>query len=601
MTGSLIYEKLATETSLRLIRVLPGLESGRIVCELSIHDLEIQPKFEYCALSYLWGDPEPVRDIFLQMPQKVLLPVRIHENLWRFLNRIQLHAASGRVHPQNGRNWSDLLIWTDFLSLNQADKEEISQQVPRMGHIYSHAAEVLIWLGDDESHRGALKSLCNCPDKKLFLNEKSDLSEPIWRIATMEYWDRVWVVQEVVLAKQALVMAGDVTMEFSALEKKLRSYDEAPSAAKRLNIRSRGAERLLQLRSMVAESKGRDVPLWRVIDIVHTSAYAPGCTKQADAVYGLLGLMGYQEVGKPSKIHITVDYGKSQVEVLFDTIFEVRAPVIHYGIQLALLLYGLGYLKLRWYEYEGPHTRIAYPGLGSTPARPLDLETYLKTKQIPGDQHYERHQDFARLALRVYNAAIIVAYTVGYRRWFRSANSLLSSGDADDSDQENLTPRQQAAVVGFALAAEASDQNQPDSDEPGYPAQQLRFSSPWRCASGLAMHEGVQVQKHPPSPTLTWKWKSVFGIGDRRHLGWICGEHGGSCDPREVSFEMAEIGLRLVLNIASEKNPRSGFWNPDGEGGEKVRMSMVFKSLTPVSTKCFKFLFKSIKSKVVIY
>lgn len=581
MYDGLVYGKLATETTVRLIRVLPILVNDRIVCEILFRDLVFNPELNYRALSYQWGDPTPVKEIYLRVPQQDLLLIRVHENLWQFLHQIQVHATSDPVQHK----WSDLLIWTDSLSLNQTDKEEISQQVPRMGQIYSQAAEVLIWLGNGGATQNALNRLRDDSDGKFNSNIVSRVPS-LYRIASLEYWSRVWVMQEVVLAKRALVMAGDVTMNFDALEKKLQIYDrdEVNAPGKYWATRSRGAMRLLELRVKykAAKSKGRRMPLWRVISIVY--AYDDTrCTRSADAVYGLLGLIGYQKDAPSSEIYIAVDYGKSQVEVLFDTIFEVRAPVRHYWDQLKHLCYALRPMTLRWYEDEDSN-RITYPNLGSTPVRPLDLEKYLKSKKAPEDQHYERHKDFAGLALKVYNAAIILAYTIGYRRWFNSATSLLKSGNPDDNDQDVLTPRQQAAVVGFALAMEASDMSpSPKYGGAKYPEQQLKISSPWRCASGRVEHK-VQAPEHQPSPSLTLTWSSVFGVGDRRHLEWICGEHDSSCDPSEVSFKIAEIGFRLVISTASEHDPQPQFEDDQGDGGAKVYMSMHLQSSNPVST-----------------
>lgn len=574
MYDGLVYDKLATETTVRLIRVLPILVNDRIICEILFRDLEFHPELNYRALSYQWGTPTPVKDIYLQIDKQGLRLISIHENLWQFLHHIQVHATSDTMH----RKWSDLLIWTDSLSLNQTDKEEISQQVPRMGQIYSQAAEVLIWLGHGDVTRNALKNLCDCPDDKLNANI-SDEVHPMYHIACLEYWNRVWVMQEVVLAKRALVMAGDVTMNFASLVAKLRIYNrnEAKASTPTRDIRSRPATRLLELKDLAVECNGIQMPLWRVISIVYARRDT-GRTRPADAVYGLLGLMGYQEDAASSEIHITVDYGKSPVEVLFDTIFEVRAPVRHYRSQLKLLCYALRPLTLRWYEVGDSSHRITYPNLGSTPVRPLDLEEYLKSKKAGDDQHYERHQDFAGLALRVYDATIILAYTIGYERWFNSARSLLKSGDPDDNDQGVLTPRQQSAIVGFALATEACSKSL--STQYGgakYPEQRLKISSPWRCASGRVEPQG-QAAEHQSSPFLILTWDSFFEVSAGRHLEWICGEHSGSCDPSELLFEIAEIGFRLVISTVF-----IGYLQPIRAEGH-WHMSMHLQSLSPVST-----------------
>lgn len=130
-----MYQPLETPSTLRLIRVLPDLLEGRIVCEMRTADPRVSRDVVYDALSYCWGN----REIFLEdmkTGQKYLWP--IHENLWQFLHQVQ------------DQRLSDVLIWVDRLCLNQGDAQEIRQQVPRMRDIYSQAEIALMWLGADE-------------------------------------------------------------------------------------------------------------------------------------------------------------------------------------------------------------------------------------------------------------------------------------------------------------------------------------------------------------------------------------------------------------------------------------------------------------------
>jgi hypothetical protein len=48
------------------------------------------------------------------------------------------------------RTLSPLNLWVDAVCLNQADKEEIESQVPRMGYIYGSSMKVRVWLGHND-------------------------------------------------------------------------------------------------------------------------------------------------------------------------------------------------------------------------------------------------------------------------------------------------------------------------------------------------------------------------------------------------------------------------------------------------------------------
>lgn len=124
------FQPLAID-GIRLLKIQPNLRNGHIACTLNQYHGHIPP---YDALSYYWGDPKPTRKIHVNDSL-----VDIHEALWEFLDHMQ--------RSQETETW----IWTDFLCLNQRNNEEIGQQIPRMGHIYSRAKRTISWLGCNRS------------------------------------------------------------------------------------------------------------------------------------------------------------------------------------------------------------------------------------------------------------------------------------------------------------------------------------------------------------------------------------------------------------------------------------------------------------------
>ncbi|KAK6211941.1 hypothetical protein LQW54_005645 [Pestalotiopsis sp. IQ-011] len=155
----------------------------------------------YIALSYAWGDTSDTVDIEL--------------NQCNFTVTSSLHGALRAVREPD----RDVLVWADAVCINQKNADERSEQVQKMYLIYREADLVGIWLGpaaDSSNHAIALI---------LKLNEEGLDQEDVKRIIyssfwerhfhalvdlfERDYWDRLWVVQEVNNAKRGMVLCGD--------------------------------------------------------------------------------------------------------------------------------------------------------------------------------------------------------------------------------------------------------------------------------------------------------------------------------------------------------------------------------------------------------
>lgn len=127
----------------------------------------------------------------------------------------------------------ETLVWIDALCINQQDKDERAKQVRLMGHIYSCAESVAIWLGPeaDESAKAMqlLHKVANgtvSPRRVRSVLTHSD-SAALLALFKRDYWRRLWVsarkdvqrqfpkltvypkvVQEVLLAEKKMVYCG---------------------------------------------------------------------------------------------------------------------------------------------------------------------------------------------------------------------------------------------------------------------------------------------------------------------------------------------------------------------------------------------------------
>ena len=116
---------------IRVVRLLPGLDSSPVRCCLKVVFLEEQPRYE--ALSYVWGTCKENVDISMN---NAVLPVTQN-----------LHAALTSLRFP----YSERVLWVDALCINQEDRDERSSQVSIMGHIFREAHRVLVWLGDSDT------------------------------------------------------------------------------------------------------------------------------------------------------------------------------------------------------------------------------------------------------------------------------------------------------------------------------------------------------------------------------------------------------------------------------------------------------------------
>jgi hypothetical protein len=222
------YDRPINSTSIRLIQVLDpilnnGTEVRKVMLLLEEHQFDALPK--YSALSYTWGPPE-VGDQEYTNADKAI---------------VQINGADFEVFP----NLLDVLIhladtstaeyyWIDAICINQNDYNERNFQVGIMDRIYSLADQVNIWLGkagplaeetsdlirkiaeiNTEEYEAQMKNPETVFDGDNRLLQMYDLpgwNDDIWDAFTAffnrKWFTRVWIIQEVALARTAVVLWG---------------------------------------------------------------------------------------------------------------------------------------------------------------------------------------------------------------------------------------------------------------------------------------------------------------------------------------------------------------------------------------------------------
>ncbi|KAF4618001.1 hypothetical protein G7Y89_g15004 [Cudoniella acicularis] len=239
------YEPLSGPQSIRIAELVPQRDGERI--QISLHETTLQDTPAYETLSYEWGESKGSQTI--ACGNGTLL---ITTNLLAALRRLR--------HPTLRRH-----LWIDAICINQEDVGERSQQVAIMGQIYRLGYKVLIWLGETVPCTSA--ALAKLPElgqkqekfeteKEDFFREcyegkrsldsgaqysafdiecewtamfgdlrKTELKSPdnkncqLWQglcdIFSRTYFERVWIIQEVVLSPTAVVLCGPHRCDWS--------------------------------------------------------------------------------------------------------------------------------------------------------------------------------------------------------------------------------------------------------------------------------------------------------------------------------------------------------------------------------------------------
>jgi hypothetical protein len=157
----------------------------------------------YTAVSYAWGLGAACQEVRLDG-----YGFAIRQNLWSCLHYLMLL----RTHPHHHTPWD--YIWVDAICINQSNEKEKNQQVRAMDKVYSNAVEVSAWLGLQRlPHWFQWREQA----AKTIESEDWTLRENIYDIAERPYWSRMWIVQELLLARQIRIHVSDASFGFDHL------------------------------------------------------------------------------------------------------------------------------------------------------------------------------------------------------------------------------------------------------------------------------------------------------------------------------------------------------------------------------------------------
>jgi len=287
---------------IRVLQLMPGEGSERINCKIFINDFgeaatrKNSFQLTYEALSYTWGDPHSKGCIYIENQR-----VEVRENLEAALRRLRY---KGYIRP----------IWVDAISINQDDHDEKGTQIELMRHIYGNATTVNVWLGEHADGSEVVMTIFQALDQGKLLKEQiaalitMETEQPIHKsIAAFfnrQYWKRVWIIQELVCAKDAVVLCGNSTVPFSAILNFHQSVNEVgeachwPNVARDITLRTVPSPYITEIdslktfrdRSIETSQSSSPEKLNTLAGLLYDSPVREA-TDPRDRIYALLGIM----------------------------------------------------------------------------------------------------------------------------------------------------------------------------------------------------------------------------------------------------------------------------------------------------------------------
>lgn len=340
------YQPIAKKgRQIRLIKIT-SRAGQEIACSITHVDLDAESPV-YQAVSYTWGPKRPRYNIKVNGRN-----FRVRKNLYNFLR------AHTKASSESG------CLWIDQLCINQKDKDEKSQQVQMMAHIYQSASMVISWLGPSNDHTPiAVWFLELLQDDHMLLQQalplyhgqflsgsmlkiykdliagaqqrrhnlhspstgaitlQGDTRDAVWDFLNNRYWTRLWIVQEVMLARSWVVWWGKYRVSRDALEGLCHKVDitykdSVQSPWLRLNvIINHGLCRDYELGYNKPEKV--DDELANLVRMFGSN----GCEDKRDKVYALMALVRQE-------FAVKIDYSQSIAVVYLSAVRTMGDSII---------------------------------------------------------------------------------------------------------------------------------------------------------------------------------------------------------------------------------------------------------------------------------
>ena len=300
---------------IRLLTIHPGLPGSPLQCALTVVSLKPNPP-PYVAISYTWGPPTPTATITIDGK-----PMIVRERCHNALRTMRSHRMG-------------MPVWIDAICINQNDMHEKSFQVGMMGAIYHGALSVAACLecGDNLT---VLRNLYPLLPATLDTSQAQDEVFERWQAAVHDmlrnpYFTRMWIVQEIGLARELRLYSGQDALDWSEFEMQtydwrgkmmsLKRYPPGPDLERALKELSDTQTEMGTHRTYAHQKQNQTPTLTGLM----SSHLARGCENPRDKMYAMLPML--KHAGGFDSHHMQPAYDKSPWEVLWQYVSTVRFP-----------------------------------------------------------------------------------------------------------------------------------------------------------------------------------------------------------------------------------------------------------------------------------
>ncbi|KAH7350291.1 heterokaryon incompatibility protein-domain-containing protein [Pyrenochaeta sp. MPI-SDFR-AT-0127] len=242
------------------------------------------PRNSYEAISYAWGDDTreervTVRQSYSSDPDRDLY--------------LRTTVVTMLRHLRN--KFTTRRLWIDTVCIDQKNASEKADQVTRMGETYRDARRTLVWLGPDLRCDGSQKSPrsffhdlfhleSRSPDGAVIATGHSLISTwpVVQKFLELPWFQRRWVIQEVVLSQNVSMVLGNDVMCFDCI---MDSIKHAPIGALTISDAARYAFQVLLAMHRLRAGGPRERFLNLLVEMD-----AAQCSDDRDRLYALNSL-----------------------------------------------------------------------------------------------------------------------------------------------------------------------------------------------------------------------------------------------------------------------------------------------------------------------
>ncbi|KAK4113027.1 hypothetical protein N656DRAFT_778543 [Canariomyces notabilis] len=203
----------AANHEFRILRLRRRTLRAELVCDFIQVPVDEAPPFE--AISYAWGGEQLTEAIMVDGKRLTVTPT-VLKLLW-----------------YRRSFFSEAYLWIDALCIDQRNQVEKEDQIPLMRDIYKRASRTLVWLAHPcdapRAHKARglsmniislgtrMESGALSADQVLYMLSSDSGMPTLASLLSRTFFERLWVVQEIALAKKVHVLYGDITVEWDNL------------------------------------------------------------------------------------------------------------------------------------------------------------------------------------------------------------------------------------------------------------------------------------------------------------------------------------------------------------------------------------------------